>query len=182
MKQCYEAIKENSNSLKDVHTLVGVSLFFALNVILNMVATVQITPELKVGFASIATAASCFFYGPVPNLIVAPLLDFVNYCVKPSGSYMPLYMISAMAAAIIFSAVFYKQEINIKRVIVARLGYDIIVSLLLNTVFTAILYDLPFLSIAAPKLIKNLIGLPIQVAVLYLTMKACTQIKSHMNL
>ena len=35
MNQYFVMLKENARSLKNVHVIVGVSLFFALNVILN---------------------------------------------------------------------------------------------------------------------------------------------------
>lgn len=183
MKQYFVMFKESARSLKDVHTIVGVSLFFALNVVMNLFAAVYITPEIKVGFASIATAASCYFYGPIPNLVVAPLLDFINFIVKPNGSYYPIFMISTFMTALIFSVLFYKQDkVSLPRVIIARLSYDVIVSLFLNSLFTAMLWQTPFWSIVVPKAIKNIISLPIQVLVLYLTMKACTQIKKRINL
>ena len=175
-------LKENARSLKDVHVLVGVSLFFALNVVMNLFVSVYITPEIKVGFASIATAASCYFYGPIPNLIVAPLLDFVNFIVKPSGSYFPIFMISTFVTALIFSILFYgKDKVSIKQVIIARLAYDIIVSLFLNSLFTSMLWGTPFWTIVTPKIIKNLIQFPIQVIVLYLTMKTCYQLKPRLK-
>lgn len=182
MKQYFVILKENAQSLKDVHVIVGVSLFFALNVVMNLFASVYITPELKIGFASIATAASCYFYGPIPNLLVAPILDFVNFFVKPSGVYYPIFMIATMATSLIFSCFFYKQgKVTLKRVILARLAYDLIVSLFLNSFFTCMLWGTPFWAIVSPKIIKNLISLPIQVVVLYLTMKACYQIKPRLK-
>ena len=182
MKQYFVMLNENARSIKNVHVIVGVSLFFALNVIMNLFVSVYITPEIKVGFASIATAASCYFYGPIQNLIVAPLLDFVNFIVKPSGTYFQIFMISTFATAAIFSFFFYGQDkVSLKRVILARLSYDIIVSLFLNSLFTSMLWGTPFWAIVSPKIVKNLICLPIQVVVLYLTMKTCTQLKPRLK-
>lgn len=169
MNQYFVMLKENARSLKNVRVIVGVALFFALNVILNLFGSIQITNQLKLGFASIATAASCLLYGPVPNLVLAPLLDLVNYMVKPVGAYYPIFMISTMASACIFSAYFYNCErITWVRVILCRITYDVVVSLFLNTLFTSMLWGTPFLVIASPKLIKNLISLPFQVVILYL--------------
>lgn len=182
MNQYFVMLKENARSLKNVHVIVGVSLFFALNVILNLFGSIQITNELKIGFASVTTAASCFLYGPVPNLILAPLLDFVNYIVKPVGAYYPIYMISTIASACIFSMFFYNcKKVTWTRVILCRITYDIVVSLFLNTLFTSMLWGTPFLAIAVPKLIKNLISLPIQVIILYLVMKTCIQLQPKVN-
>lgn len=175
-------LKENARSLKNVHVIVGVALFFALNVILNLFGSIQITNELKIGFASVTTAASCFLYGPIPNLILAPLLDFVNYIVKPVGAYYPIYMLSTIASVCIFSMFFYNcKRITWIRVILCRITYDVIVSLFLNTLFTSMLWGTPFLAIATPKLIKNLVSLPIQVIILYLVMKTCIQLQPKVN-
>lgn len=182
MNQYFVMLKENARSLKNVRVIVGVALFFALNVILNLFGSIQITNQLKLGFASIATAASCLLYGPVPNLVLAPLLDLVNYMVKPVGAYYPIFMISTMASACIFSAYFYNcEKITWIRVILCRITYDVVVSLFLNTLFTSMLWGTPFLVIAGPKLIKNLISLPFQVVILYLVMKTCIQLKPKVN-
>ena len=183
MNQYFVLLKENARSIKNVHTICGVALFFALNVVLNAVGSIQITNELKLGFASIATAASCFLYGPLPNLILTPLLDFVNYIVKPVGAYYPIFMISTIAATCIFSFFFYKQEkITWTRVILCRISYDVIVSLFLNSLFTSMLWGTPFWTIVTPKIIKNIVSLPFQVIILYFVMKACIQIKSRAKL
>ena len=114
--------------------------------------------------------------------MLAPLLDLVNYMVKPVGAYYPIFMISTMASACIFSAYFYNCErITWVRVILCRITYDVVVSLFLNTLFTSMLWSTPFLVIAGPKLIKNLISLPFQVVILYLVMKTCIQLKPKVN-
>ena len=182
MVKYFVMLKENARSLKNVRVLVGVSMFFALNVIMNLYVSFYITNEIKIGFASIATAASCYFFGPVPNLLVAPLLDFVNFYAKPMGTYYPIFMISTFVTAIIFSLTLWgKNEISITRAIVTRLLYDAIVSLFLNSLFTSMLWGTPFLAIVGPKVVKNVISLPIQVFVLFFVMKACTQIKKRMR-
>ena len=114
--------------------------------------------------------------------MLAPLLDLVNYMVKPVGAYYPIFMISTMASACIFSAYFYNCErITWVRVILCRITYDVVVSLFLNTLFTSMLWGTPFLAIASPKLIKNLISLPFQVVILYSVMKTCIQLKPKVN-
>ncbi len=182
-KTLYTLWKDNAKSIKNVHVLVGVGFFFALNIVLNLVGSIQISNEIKVGFASVATAASCYLYGPVPNLLVAPLLDFINFIIKPVGAYYPIFIISTVVTALIFSIVFYGQEkISFVRVIIARLGYDVIVSLFLNSLFTSMLWGTPFWTIVMPKLVKNLITFPIQIVILYLVLKACTQLKSRIHI
>ena len=97
-------------------------------------------------------------------------------------AYYPIFMISTMASACIFSAYFYNCErITWVRVILCRITYDVVVSLFLNTLFTSMLWGTPFLVIASPKLIKNLISLPFQVVILYLVMKTCIQLKPKVN-
>ena len=182
MNQYFVMLKENARSIKNVHVIVGVALFFALNVILNLFGSIQITNELKIGVASITTAASCLLYGPIPNLLLAPLLDFVNYIVKPVGAYYPIYMISTIASACIFSMFLFNcKKITWLRVILCRITYDVVVSLFLNTLFTSMLWGTPFLVIAGPKFIKNLISLPIQVIILYLVLKTCLKLKPRVN-
>lgn len=182
MYQYFVSMKENARTMKNVHTIVGVGLFVALNLVLNTFASIQITNELKLGFASVATAASCYLYGPIPNMIVAPILDFLNYCIKPAGAYFPLFIISSIVTAMIFAFYLYGQEkVSLKRCILCRLTYDIVVSLFLNSWFTSLLWSTPILTIITPKIIKNLITLPIQVGVLYFAMKITSQLKTRIK-
>ena len=81
MNQYFVMLKENARSLKNVRVIVGVALFFALNVILNLFGSIQITNQLKLGFASIATAASCLLYGPIngsPLALIEYMFSLLN--------------------------------------------------------------------------------------------------------
>ncbi len=182
MKKYFAMFKENTQSLKDVKVLVGVSLFCALNVILNMFS-IQLTPMLKISFGSIAVAASCYFYGPYPNMIAAFILDTVNYLLRPVGPYQPWWMINAVVTAFLYALFFYKQEkISVLRCLLARLSVVLIVNLFLNPLWLSMLYGDSFWVLLSARIVKNILMFPIDVAVLYLTMKLCMRLKDQVRI
>ena len=179
MKKYFAIFKENTKALKDVRVLVGVSLFCALNVILNMFS-IQLTPMLKISFGSIAVAASCYFYGPYPNMIAAFILDTVNYILRPTGPYQPWFMINAVVIALLYALFFYKQEkIGVLRGALARLSVVLIVNLFLNPLWLSMMYGDSFWVLLGARVIKNIVMYPIDVFVLYLTMKLCLRLKDQ---
>ena len=179
MKKYFAIFKENTKALKDVRVLVGVSLFCALNVILNMFS-IQLTPMLKISFGSIAVAASCYFYGPYPNMIGAFILDTVNYILRPTGPYQPWFMINAVVIALLYALFFYKQEkIGVVRCALARVSVVLIVNLFLNPLWLSMMYGDSFWVLLSARVIKNIVMYPIDVFVLYLTMKLCLRLKDQ---
>ena len=182
MNQYFVMFKENAKSLKDVRVLVGVSLFCALNVILNMFS-IQLKTMLMISFGSIAVAASCYFYGPYPNMIAAFVLDTINYMLRPVGPYQPWFMISAVVIAVLYSLFFYKQEkIGIIRCALARLSVILIVNLVLNSLWLSMMYGNAFWVLVSERILKNVLMFPIEAFVLYLTMKLCLRIKDQVKM
>lgn len=182
LKNYFVMFKENVKDIKNVRVLVGVSLFCALNVILNMFS-IQLTPMIKISFGSIAVAASCYFYGPYPNMIAAFVLDTVNYMLRPVGPYQPWFMISSVMIAVLYSLFFYKQEkIGFIRCAFARLSVILIVNLVLNSLWLSMMYGNAFWVLVSERVLKNVLMFPIEAFILYLTMKLSMRLKSRLRI
>lgn len=166
-------------SLLNVRVMTGLALFCALYVVLRSV-TINLSPTLRISFSFLAMAASCYFYGLVPNLIMAFAADFLGFLVHPDGTYMPLFALGVMTSAVIYSLFFYRQKkIGVLRVILAKLVSTLLVNILINPLVLTMLYATPFWAQMGPRLIKNLACFPIEVILLYLTMQICIKIRQR---
>ena len=105
MNNYFVMLKENVSSLKNTRVIVGVALFCGLQVILNNF-NIYLGPTLRITFSFLAVAASCYFYGPYPNMLAAVVMDFIGYAMHPEGAYFPGYALNAMIMAFIFSSFF----------------------------------------------------------------------------
>ena len=169
-------------ALTNVRVLVGVSLFCALNVVLNLYS-IQLTSTIKISFASLTVAASCYFYGPCPNVVAAFVLDVVNYVMKPTGPYQPWFAVSAMVVALIYGLLFYKQEkVSFTRIVIARILYMVVVNLMLNSLWLSMMYGDSWFALVGARLFKNIAEFPFQVALLYACLRVCERIKPRLHI
>ena len=124
MHQLYLTFKTSMKEGRRAQALVGVALFTALDVILSSYASIRIIPNvLSISFASVAVAASGFFFGPWLNMLAGIITDNLSYILYPNGPWFPGWMINAMFIGFFYGIVFYRQpKITLKRCIFARLG------------------------------------------------------------
>lgn len=75
MHQYFVMLKDNARAITNTKVIVGVAMFCALEVILDMF-NIYLAPTLRITFGFLATAASCYFYGPYPNMIAGVIMDY----------------------------------------------------------------------------------------------------------
>lgn len=181
MNNYFVMLKENVSSLKNTRVIVGVALFCGLQIILNNF-NIYLGPTLRITFSFLAVAASCYFYGPYPNMLAAVVMDFIGYAMHPEGAYFPGYALNAMIMAFIFSSFFYEQKIRLWKIIAARALIVIINYLILNSLWLSLMYGDSFIVLLGARVVKNLIMFPIDVILLYFVLKTCERLYPHFHL
>lgn len=175
-------LKDNIHSLKNTKVIVGVSLFCALDVVLSMF-NVYITSELRITFGFLAVAASCYFYGPYPNMIAALIIDFLGYALHPDGPYFPGFALNAMLQALIYSLFFYRmKKVSLAKIIAARGLVVVLCNLILNPIWLSILYGNAFWVLVSARLVKNIVLFPVECGMLYGMLKMCSKIRKQISL
>lgn len=176
MSAFLHSVKLSAESLKNIRVITGTALFCALYMVLSMF-NVYFTPTLRITFGFLAVAASCYFYGMVPNVIAAFICDFLGWMLHPDGAYFPGYAINAMIQAVIYSAFFYQmKELKVWKVLSARLLVVVINFLILNPLWLSIMYGDSFWVLASARVVKNIIMFPIDCLMLYLVLQMCIRI------
>lgn len=184
MHQLYLTFKASMKEGRRAQALVGVALFTALDVILSSYASIRIIPNvLSISFASVAVAASGFFFGPWLNMLAGIITDNLSYILYPNGPWFPGWMINAMFIGFFYGIVFYRQpKITLKRCIFARLGVVLVVNLLLNPLWMSLTMGNTFLYYLSVRIAKNIIAFPIDVAALYYVLKVCERIRNRQGM
>ncbi len=181
MNEYFVMLKNNVRSLKNTHVIVGVALFCGLQIVLNTF-NVYLGPTLRITFGFLATAASCYFYGPYPNILAAFFMDLIGYAMHPDGPYFPGYALNAMLMAFIFSSFFYQQKIKLWKIIAARALIVIINYMILNSLWLSMMYGDSFIVLFSARIVKNLLMFPIDAAMLYAILKICERLKPYIKL
>ena len=110
-------------------------------------------------------------FGPVTGCLVGGLSDVIAYIVKPVGGFFPGFTISAMLGGIIYGVILYKKPLSLKRVIIANSIVAVTVNLFLNTLWLTLLYGDAFFALLLARAAKQLIMLPVDTLLFYMTAK-----------
>lgn len=168
----FARIKRSADGLKKVPSLVGTSMFMALNVVIANFKIVLVPKVLELGFATLAFAACAYIYGPIMTGVAGVLCDTIKYFLNPTGPYMPLFAINEFLTGFIYGIFFYKRDIKWWRIICARLIVVVLINLVLTPLWLSILYGNSFMVLLQARLVKNICMLPIDFILLYFVLNA----------
>ena len=167
MQKFVKMLSDSCRELKKAQVLAAAAMFAALALILNYVASIQVGPYIKIGFSSIPNQLMDFLFGPVTGGLFAGILDIFKFFLKPDGVFFPGYTFNAILAAVIYGCFYYKKNLTLGRVLVAKGIVVIVVNLFLNTLWLSMLGGKAFMAILPPRLLKNIIMWPVDSLVFF---------------
>lgn len=127
---------------------------------------------LKIGLNFLITGSMGLLFGPVPAVLGATAVDLIGYVVRPSGPYFFGFTINAMLTGFIYGCFFYRQPYKLLRVFLAKATVSVIINVILSTLWLSVLYGKAFFVLLPVRLVKNLVQLPFETALLFVTLKA----------
>lgn len=181
MKNVLEVMISSSKELKNVRNLVLASLLITVHLLLDLF-TIQLLPTLHISFEFLASATIGMFFGPVVGGVCGGVSDIINYILYPKGAFFPGFTISAIVSGLIYGAVLYKKEITLKRCFVTVTLIILIVDIILNTYWLSILYKNAFIALLGPRLVKNLVMIPINAGLMHIVLKKVKEISLKFNI
>lgn len=154
-----------AGELKNLRRLMFAALMCALSIVVGALY-VTVGENLRVYFTFFITAVGCAVYGPVMGAVVAAVTDTLNFMLFPSGAYFPGYLLSEMAAAVIYGLLLYRRKITVLRLFTAKFLVNYLVNVGLGSLWSQVLYGKGYLYYLVKSLIKNSLLLPLEVMVL----------------
>lgn len=176
LKRLPSLIKSSGKELKKVSSITGCSMLTALNVAVGTLF-IPITPTLRIGFSSVFAGVSGMVYGPLITGFAGVIADTLKYIIRPDGPYFPGFAINEFLTGFIYGCFFYKKKITLPRVILARATITIFINLGLTSLWLNLLYGNAIFTMI--RLVKNVVMFPIDVAILYFTLKAAQRIQPN---
>ncbi len=144
--------------------MVWMSIFIALEIILTRFFSFSIW-SMRIGFGFIPIVAAGIWLGPVKGGCVAAVADIVGAILFPTGAYFPGFTLVAFLRGSTYGLLLHKEQ-GVKRVIVAVLATQFILSLLLNTLCISILYGVKYVPLLATRILQITIACPIQILII----------------
>ena len=147
--------------------LVLIAMLVALNIVLTRVASIDLTPYLRIGFGFLPTAVAGMLLGPVHAMTVAGISDVLGYLIKPTGAYYFGFTLTAILSALVYALFFYQKQITFLRLLLARFIVVVFFSLCLNTLWLQQLQGQVFIALLPPRAIKAAAQFPFDIMLLF---------------
>lgn len=154
-----------AGELKNLKRLVFAALICALGITVGAFY-VMVGENLRVYFTFLVSAVGCAVCGPLLGMVTAAVTDTLNFILFPSGAYFPGYLLSEMAAALIYGLFLYRKKITVLRLFGAKVLVNYLVNVGLGCLWSQILYGKGYLYYLVKSLFKNTLLLPLEVIAL----------------
>lgn len=154
-----------AGELKDLKRLVFAALICALGITVGAFY-VMVGENLRVYFTFLISAVGCAVCGPLLGMAAAAVTDTLNFILFPSGAYFPGYLLSEMAAALIYGLFLYRRKITVLRLFGAKLLVNYLVNVAMGCLWSQMLYGKGYLYYLVKSLLKNTLLLPLEVIAL----------------
>ena len=172
-----------AREMKDVRKLTFAALCIALCMALSMIPSIPLWGNAKITGGFLARAVCAWVCGPVLGSVCAVAEDLLSFFLTGGGGYpfFPGYTLTTMLGVFLYALFFYKAEITIRRVFLAKLLTNL-ENVTLGALWMAILSGKAWYVTASGSAIKNLICLPFQTMLLFLLMTALHPALKKMHL
>ena len=157
----------SAKELKTASALAVCAMLVALALILNSVASINIGPYVKIGFSGIPNQIADYLFGPITGCLFAGVLDIVKFFIRPDGPFFFGFTFNAMLSGLIYGTLLYRRPVSIKRIVIAEFFVKLVINCGLNTLWISMLYGKGFIALLGPRVIKNVIMLPIDSFILF---------------
>lgn len=167
--------RASADGLKDPRVLAGTALLIALNLVLNQ-ATIPVSPYLEIGFDFLASAATGFLYGPAAAATAGVVTDLLGYLLRPNGPWFPGFTLSALLLGLLYGFAYYKRPVRVGRIVATKLVVTVCFNLFLTPLWLSMMYGKAFVLLSGLRLVKNLIKFPVDVALLWVVLRALERV------
>ena len=158
-----------------IKNLTLASLLIALEVVLSRFLSISAW-NTKIGFAFVPVVLAALLLGPLWAGIVGALADFLGALLFPIGAYFPGFTLTAFLMGLCYGLFLYKKQ-SIGRIAAAVAVHQLLLSLLLNTLWISLLYGSPYAPLLLSRLPQCAILAAVQLAVIPLLVKLLPRLK-----
>ena len=178
MKEIGLKDKLKGEKLSSPKTLTGAAMLVALYTILS-IFTLKLSTTWEIGFAWIALAVCGMLYGPLVGGVAGAVGDTLGFIVSPNGGFFPGFTLSAFIMGFLYGLWFYKRRPRPLLAVGACLTVTLVINFVLTPLWLHMMYGQAFVIFSSVKIVKNIIKLPIDAALLYGTLKAAGRARNR---
>ncbi len=153
------------NKLKfNTRAIAIMGVLIAMEVILSRFLSISAW-NIKIGFGFVPLVLAAMLLGPVKAGIVGGLSDFIGAILFPIGAYFPGFTLTSFLMGVVFGVFLYKKQNPVKITAAVAIN-QLVLSLLLNTLWISILYGSPYVPLLITRIWQTAILVPVQLLVI----------------
>lgn len=156
-------------------TLTSMALLIALEIVLSRFLSISAW-NTKIGFAFVPVVIAAILLGPLYAGIVGALADFLGAILFPIGTYFPGFTLTAFLMGLCYGLFLYRSQ-SFPRILGAVAVHQLILSLLLNTLWISLLYGSPYMPLLVSRLPQCAILAAVQLVVIPLIARLLPRIR-----
>lgn len=160
--------KTAGREFSSTRTLVAAALLSAICGVLDTFFIPVGGSLLQIRFSFFAVALCSAVTGPLIAIPSGFIVDLISYLVGGGSiyGYFPGYILSAIGGAVIYALFFYRTQLTLLRVFLAKFLVNLLINVLLGSVWRAYFGGKAYIVYLWSSGLKNLILLPLEVIVL----------------
>lgn len=158
------------SEFKNIKVLTAASMLAAVAILLGLFK-VPLAPIIEIRFGWLPVAAAGALFGPVVAPMVGLIGDIGGYLVRPTGTFMLGFTVSAILSGLIWGLMLHRRSFSVPRIVVAQAIVSLVVELLLNSLWLSMLYGNPFFFVLGSRVLKTAVMFPVQVLMLTLVLR-----------
>lgn len=152
-----------------IKKIVMIALMVALHVVLSRFLSINIWSN-KIGFSFVPVFVAAYLYGPLAAGLVGGLGDFLGAILFPIGPYFPGFTLTCIIGGVAFGFLLHKKQ-TIPRLLSATLINQLVLGLLVNTLWISILYGSSFGGLMLTRIVQCVILLPVEFVTMLFLLK-----------
>lgn len=175
-KKGKDLFRTSFEELKSTQTVVFCGLMGAMAAVLSLLTALKLGPYIVISLSWIPSRIVDYMFGPAVGALFGGIMDLVKHFMKPMGPFDFRFTLVPMTSGLIYGYFLYKKPIAIWRIFVAKAIVTIVLNLGVNTYLISTLMGKGYLAILPPRLIKNLVALPIETAMMFFVLQTVSVI------
>ena len=156
-------------------TLVTMALLTALEIVLSRFLSIQ-TQVIKISFAFVPVVIAAVLLGPLEAGVVAALSDVLGAVLFPTGPFFPGFTLTAFLMGVVYGLFLHKKA-KFRHVLLAVAIHQLLLSLLLNSLWISILYGPPYGALLLTRLPQCALLAVVQLLVIPLLLHLAPRLK-----
>ncbi len=157
--------------------LTTMAVLAALEIVLSRFLSINAW-NTRIGFSFVPIVTAAILLGPVPAAIVAAVADVIGAVLFPTGAFFPGFTLTALLSGAVYGLFLHKDQKLIK-VVMAVAVHQLVLSLLLNTLWISVLYGSPYGPLLVTRLFQTALIAAVQLVCIPVLAGICKRIEKE---